>query len=109
MERVSFFMPSLAQLEQLLAKTPGDPFLMYGIALEYAKVGQITEACAWFDKTIAADAAYCYAYFHKAKTLADAGRTQDAVVTIKRGLVEAKKCNDFKALSELQSLLDEIE
>ena len=30
-------MPTVAQLEDLLAESPDDPFLLYGIAQEHAK------------------------------------------------------------------------
>lgn len=36
----------LYQLEELLKEDPQDSFLQYGIALEYAKVGNIPEAIA---------------------------------------------------------------
>lgn len=102
-------MPSLAQLQSLLAKSPDDPFLLYGVALEHAKAGAVDEACGWFDRCLAADGAYCYAYFHKGKTLLDAGRVQQGLEVVRAGLKAARQHNDYKAMSELQGLLDEHE
>ncbi len=102
-------MPSLSQLQALLAKSPDDPFLLYGVAIEHAKLGAVNDACAWFDKCLAADPAYCYAYFHKAKAQLDAGRLEAGLLTLRAGLAAARKASDFKAQSELQALLDEVE
>jgi tetratricopeptide (TPR) repeat protein len=101
-------MPSIADLERLLAKDPGDAFVLYGLAQEHAKLGRHTEAVAFYDKCLAADPAYCYAYFHKAKALEAAGRESDAVATLTAGLAAAKAARDHHALSEIQGYLDEL-
>jgi tetratricopeptide (TPR) repeat protein len=102
-------MPSIEQLEALLAREPGDPFLMYGIAQEHAKAGRFAEAVVWYDRTLSVDPAYCYAYFHKAKALEGGGDVAGAVSTIRAGIVAAKAARDQKALSELGGYLDELE
>lgn len=103
-------MPSIAQLEKLLAAEPGDPFLWYGIAQEYAKEGSggVEKALAAYDKCLSLDPLYCYAYFHKARCLADAGRVGEAVAVVQAGLNAAKQAKDSHAASELSGLLDEI-
>jgi len=102
-------MPSIEQLEKLLAATPDDPFLLYGLAQEHAKKGDIAKAVEFFDRCLAADPAYCYAYFHKARVLHEAGRTAEAVKTLRDGAAAAKKAGDAHALSEISGFLDEIE
>lgn len=106
---VSFPMPSIAQLERLLQADPNDAFVLYGLAQEHAKTGDVTKAVEFYDRCLGADPKYCYAYYHKAKTLADADRTAEAVHVARHGIEAAKSCNDDHALSELSALLDQLE
>ncbi|MBL8762055.1 MAG: tetratricopeptide repeat protein, partial [Phycisphaerae bacterium] len=101
-------MPSIAQLEKLLALDPADAFVLYGLAMEHAKSGQIDHAMTYFDRCTAADPAYCYAYFHKARVQSEAGRTSDAIETLNRGLIAAKAAGDAHAMSEMRELLDQL-
>lgn len=102
-------MPSIEQLEKLLAATPGDPFLLYGLAQEHAKRADIARALECFDRCLAADPAYCYAYFHKARVLHGAGRTPEAVAVLRAGAAAARAAGDAQALSEISGFLDELE
>lgn len=99
----------LAQLLKILAAEPNDPFTLYGIAQEYAKASDITNAITFYDRCLAADPGYCYAYYHKAKTLADHDRTPEAIAVLNTGIIAAKKAQDAKALGEMQGLLDSLE
>lgn len=99
-------MPSLAQLERLLAADPADPFVLYGIAQEHAKSGAHARAVEFYDRCLAADPAYCYAYYHKAKSLEALGREADAVQTLRDGAAAAKKAGDEHAVSEISGYLD---
>ncbi len=101
--------PRLTQLHKLHAVDPADPFLTYGIALELAKVGQIDEALSWLDKTLAADANYCYAYFQKAKLTDENGDTDAAKAILKKGMTVAQAAGDAHAASEMQTLLESME
>ncbi len=105
-------MPSIAQLEKLLALDAADPFVLYALAQEHAKVGTAeahTRAIEHYDRCLAADAGYCYAYFHKAKSLEALERTSDAAATLRAGLAAARHANDAKAQSEMQAYLMAIE
>lgn len=102
-------MPSLAQLERLLAAEPGDAFLLYAIAQEHAKVGAVAAAVEYYDRCLNADPGYCYAYYHKAKVLLGAGRGAEAIVTIDAGLLVAQRTGDGKALGELSTLRDDAD
>jgi tetratricopeptide (TPR) repeat protein len=102
-------MPSIPQLEKLLAIDPGDAFLLYALAQEHAKAGDTPAACDAYDRCLVADPAYCYAYYHKARTLMAAHRRDEALATVDAGLVAAKTHNDLKARGELEALRDEIE
>jgi tetratricopeptide (TPR) repeat protein len=102
-------MPSIEQLEKLLAADPADPFVLYGLAQEHAKRGEHARAIEFYDRCLAADPHYCYAYFHKARTQESAGRKAEAISTLKAGLAAARKAGDQHALSEIQGYLDELE
>lgn len=100
--------PRLAQLLKLHANEPGDPFCMYGIAQEHARAGRHEEALSWYDQTIAADPGYCYAYYHKARSLEDLERIDDACAVLRTGLEAAKRVSDSHALSEIRGYLDQL-
>lgn len=95
----------LAKLQQMLAKTPADPFLLYATAMEHKKLGDKTRAIDFFDRVIQADAGYCYAYYQKAQVLEQAGDLAQARVTYKAGMEAARTAGDAHALSELESAL----
>lgn len=101
-------MPSLAQLEKLLAAEPHDPFVLYGLAQEHARLGHGAEAIAFFDRCLAVDPAYCYAYFHKARVQQAGGDVSGAIATVRRGIEAAKRAGDAHALDELSGLLEEL-
>jgi len=94
----------LAKLMKILAVDPADPFVLYGIAQEHAKAGDHAAAVAFYDRTIAADPAYCYAYFHKARVQAAAGDLTGARATALAGVQAAHRAGDVKALNELTGL-----
>jgi hypothetical protein len=105
-------MPSIAQLEQLLAADPRDAFVLYGLAQEHAKAGGAQghgRAVEFYDRCLEVDPSYCYAYFHKARSLAALGRAPEAVATAQAGVAAARKASDGHAESELRALLDELQ
>jgi tetratricopeptide (TPR) repeat protein len=101
-------MPTIEQLERLLAADPGDAFVLYGLAQEYAKAGAVDKAVEYFDRCLGSDPGYCYAYYHKARVLSGAGRGAEALVALRSGLEAARKARDSHALAEMQALLDEL-
>lgn len=98
----------LAKLLKILAADPGDAFTHYGVAQEYAKVGDVAKASEHYDLCLKADPTYAYACYHKAKLLSEHDRLAEAVATIEQGIGIARAARDSKALSELQSLLDSL-
>ncbi len=99
----------LEQLTKLHDADPADPFCAYAIALEHAKAEQFDQALTWFDKTLSIDASYCYAYYHKAKTLAQMGSTADAQTLLRTGIEVAKQAGDDHAESEMIELLEALD
>jgi len=97
-------MPSIHSLQKLLSITPNDAFLLYAIAQEHSKAGNYTGAVEHFDKCLAADAKYCYAYYHKALALSKAGDLPEAIRTLQEGELAATQAGDTHAFAEMQSL-----
>jgi tetratricopeptide (TPR) repeat protein len=102
-------MPSIADLEKLLAAAPNDAFLLYGLAHEHAKAGRHADSMTFFDRCLAADPNYCYAYYHKARVQLAAGLEADARRTIADGVAVSRRVPDMHAVSELQALLDSLD
>jgi len=101
-------MPSIPDLERLLASDPNDAFLLYGVAQEHAKAGNHAAAIEWYDRCLAADPAYCYAYYHKARSQDSAGRPDQAIATLKAGAAAARRAGDAHAASEIAAYLDQL-
>lgn len=93
---------------KLLEADPDDAFCLYGVAQEHLRRDRPAEALPWFDRCLAADPAYCYAYFHKAKALEALGRVDDAVAALQAGLAQARRTGDRQATSEIGAFLDEL-
>lgn len=102
-------MPSIADLERLLAADPEDAFVIYGIAQEHAKAGDFARAVEFYDRCLKVDPAYVYAYFHKARAQEAMGRTEDALATLRAGIDIARATDDGHAMNELSAYLDELE
>ena len=101
-------MPSIEDLQKLIADAPDDAFLNYALAQELAKAGRPEEAIAAYDRVIGIDPHYHYAYFHKARVLEDEGRIDDAVAALGAGLRLAQADQEPKAAGELQGYLDTL-
>jgi tetratricopeptide (TPR) repeat protein len=101
-------MPSIDQLEKLLASSPDDTFVLYALAQEHAKAGRHADAVGFYDRCLTADPAYLYAYFHKARSQVALDQEQQARETLTAGTAAARNAGDHHAVSELSSFLDEI-
>ena len=102
-------MPSIEQLEKLLAADPRDAFVLYGLGQEHAKRGDVARAVEIYDLCLAADPGYCYAFFHKARALEVAGRKGEAAGALREGMLAARRAGDQHALAEMQAYLDGLE
>lgn len=99
------------RLEKILAmlqRTPADPFLLYAAGMEYKKAGDHVRAIDQFQKTLAADPKYCYAYYQMGQTYELAGNESFARQAYKDGIAAAQMVGDAHAQSELQAALDMI-
>lgn len=101
-------MPSLQQLNALLAKEPQDVFLNFARAMELAKLGRVEESLAQFDRVVILNADYSAAHFHKGRTLLAAGRLADAKAALAAGIATAQRVGDLHARDEMNDLLASI-
>jgi predicted Zn-dependent protease len=98
----------IAGLKEILALDPKNSFARYGIAVELANRGEVDAAITEFDKLLSIDPDYTAGYFMAAQTLAKHGRSAEAVVRLKSGISCAARTDNRHALSEMQSMLDEL-
>lgn len=99
----------VTKLRALLEKEPNDGFLLYALAQEFAKLGRTEDAVVHYDRALEVDPKECYAFFHKAKALEQAGRLEPAREALRVGLVRARAVGDRKAASEIEGYLDSLE
>jgi predicted Zn-dependent protease len=102
-------MDKLQGLKEILALDPKNSFARYGIAMELAGRGDVTSALAEFDALLANDPDYTAGYFMSAQTLANAGRSAEAIDRLKSGISCAARAGNRHALSEMQAMLDELD
>ncbi len=92
-------------LKRILEQKPEDRFARYGLAMEYVKAARYADAVAEFERLIAHDPSYSYAYFHCGQALEKLGRLDEARAIYRRGIEAAP---DPHARSELQGALDQM-
>lgn len=99
----------LAKLESLLAADPRDGFVLYGLAQEYGKRGEHARALEFYERLLAVEPGHCYAFFFKARSLAELGRVDEAVAVAQAGVKVASAAGDAKAMNELSGLKMELQ
>ncbi len=99
-------MPRLDQLEKMLAQSPRDPFLLYGIAMEHKKEGRPRDALSFLARTLDADPNYVYAYYQQGQIHEALGDPAAARTAYESGIRTANTTGDAHALSELTAALD---
>lgn len=93
-------------LQSMLAQNPQDSFARYGLAMEYAKAGDLERALAEYTALIALNPSYCAAYYHGGQALEKLGRLEQARDMYEKGIAAASAGGDEHTRSELQAALD---
>jgi Tfp pilus assembly protein PilF len=93
-------------LRSMVEQNPTDGFSRYGLAMEYAKSGDLLTAVDEFLKLLDHNPHYAAAYFHGAQTLEKLGRTDEAKGLYRRGIEVTSAMGDDHTCSELQAALD---
>ncbi len=93
-------------LKKLVEQNPQDSFARYGLAKEYAGMGELEQAMREYHNVLAADANYAAAYFHGGQTLEKLGRIEDAKELYQKGIEVTTRTGDAHTRSELQAALE---
>ncbi|MEC9373095.1 MAG: hypothetical protein VYC34_04590 [Planctomycetota bacterium] len=101
-------MSRIPQLLKLAESEPSDADVLYMLAQEHAKEGSHTEAITWYNRCLAVDQGYHYAYFHKARSLESMGEKEKAKEALRAGLERAKADGAAKAVNEITGYLAEL-
>src|ERR1700740_829257 len=93
-------------LKQMVAQDPNNSFARYGLAMEYAKNGELEQAVAEFQGLIARDETYAAAYYHGGQALEKLGKLEDARQMYEKGIEASTRKGDMHTRSEIQAALD---
>jgi predicted Zn-dependent protease len=99
---------SSKRLEFLVKMTSGgneDPFVWYGLAMEYRSLSRFDEALTTFEALRARTPDYVPMYLMCGQMLESMGRAVDARAWLASGIESARKKGDSHAASELESAL----
>jgi tetratricopeptide (TPR) repeat protein len=96
----------LEMLKEMVAKSPADAFLRYGLATEYANAGELEQAVHEFNELLAANPDYAAGYYHGGRTLEKLGRLEEARAIYEKGIEATTRTGDAHTRSELQAALD---
>jgi Tfp pilus assembly protein PilF len=96
------------KLKEFLKADPTDSFVQHALALEYIKLGDDGEARRLFETIIEREPGYVGTYYHLAKLLERNRDNDGAIKVYEKGMEEAKKLGDNKALGELRGAYEEL-
>lgn len=97
------------QLEEMLAEDPRDPFLHYGLAMEYASAGDDRTAVERFRQLLAVAPDYVPAYLQAGQALLRLNRPAEARETWAQGVAVARRNGDVHAAEEMSGMMAGLE
>jgi hypothetical protein len=89
----------------MVAKGVGDPFPVYGLALEYRSAGRDDDALRTFESLRERFPAYVPQYLMAGQLCEKMGRRDDARTWFERGIAAARAARDMHAVGELEGAL----
>jgi len=92
-------------IRKLLAGSPDDVFLLYGLGMELLGADRPAEAAEQFRRVLELDGKYLAAYAQAAKALQQAGHRIAAADLLRRGLAVAEQAGDRHTKERLALLL----
>ncbi len=97
------------EIKEIVALAPGDPFPLYGLAMEYRNSGDFAEAAATFARLAERFPDYVPQYLMHGQLLSqDLKDSAAAQRVLQTGIERAKAARNHHALGEMQSLLDRL-
>jgi len=97
------------QLEEMLTEEPSDPFLHYGLAMEYVSAGDDRTAVERFQQLLAVAADYVPAYLQAGQALVRLNRVAEAKEMWGRGVAAARQKGDTHAAEEMTGMMAALE
>jgi hypothetical protein len=85
-----------------------DPFVWYGLAMEYRSLSRLDEAVATFEVLRARSPGYVPMYLMCGQVLESMGRRADARSWLAAGIEAARSGGDMHSLSELETALQAV-
>lgn len=101
-------MDRIATFKTFIARSPGDPFPRYGLAMEHKARGELDLAWTAFKELLDGFVDYVPTYLMAGGTLVALGRHTDAIDVYQRGIAVAARRGDSHARKELESALGEL-
>jgi uncharacterized protein HemY len=96
------------QIEAMLADEPNDPFLHYGLGMEYVGEGNLEQALGCFREAFRVDPDYVPAYQQAGQALVRLGRPADARTIWQQGIAVAGRKGNRHAADEMQGMLADL-
>jgi tetratricopeptide (TPR) repeat protein len=100
---------TIDNLLQLLEKGPDTALLRYGLGNEYFKAERWEQASEHLERAVALEPGYSAAWKLYGRALSEAGRREEAVAALRRGIEVAEAKGDVQAAKEMQVFLRRAE
>jgi hypothetical protein len=97
------------QIEGMLRDDPNDPFLRYGLAMEFVSAGDDEGAVRCFRELFAVVPTYVAGYLQAGQALTRLNRTGEAAEVYRQGIAVARQQNDQHAVGEMEALLNMLD
>ncbi len=99
-------MSRIQQLTEFLQDDPADTFVLYSLAQEYVKSGELEKGLEYFGRLQQTDPDYIGMYYHLGKLQERLKQQSTAIETYEEGIKRARAAGDMHAASELIGALD---
>ncbi|MGE5612442.1 MAG: tetratricopeptide repeat protein [Bacillota bacterium] len=98
----------MQKLQEMLQRQPDDLFLLYALAMEHRKVGNLAEALQYLTRVMEKEPGYCAAYQQAGQIHEQAGNVESARQAYVAGIAAADRAGDRHAKQEMEEALHVI-
>ncbi|MFT5303326.1 MAG: putative Zn-dependent protease [Mariniblastus sp.] len=97
------------QLESMLADTPGDTFLRYALAMEWANEDEHEKSLTMHRELMNDTPQYVPSFFMSGQLLAELERIDEAQSVLQAGIAQADTQGNTHAAGEMRQFLDTLD